>query len=255
MQFSASGVIITLRLLRRYAMITKILIGKVSTMELKGKIIDFLGDSITEGVGVTDRANNRYDNVLKRKCGLAATYNYGIGGTRLAHQRKPSAKPRHDLCFCGRAYDLNQEADIIVVYGGINDYIHGDAPFGQIGDTTPETFCGSVYFLMDLIRTQHPGKTVVFMNPARLYYDGMDGSEPSIRPVKGPDAKPLKSYIAVIQQIAAQFEIPVLDLYKKLGIDPTKPGDKEKYTVDGLHFNDAGHHILAARLQEFLEDL
>ena len=47
----------------------------------------------------------------------------------------------------------------------------------------------------------------------------------------------------------------MLDLYEKLGIDPTKPEDKEKYTVDGLHFNDAGHHILAARLQEFLEAL
>ncbi|MBR5633064.1 MAG: SGNH/GDSL hydrolase family protein [Clostridia bacterium] len=66
-------------------------------MELQGKIIDFLGDSITEGVGVTDKVNNRYDNVLRREYGLKETYNYGIGGTRLAHQSKPSAKPRHDL--------------------------------------------------------------------------------------------------------------------------------------------------------------
>ena len=90
-------------------------------MELKGKVIDFLGDSITEGVGVSDRKNNRYDNVLKRECGLKETYNYGVGGSRIAHQRTPSAKPRHDLCFCGRAYDLNKTADVIVVYGGIND--------------------------------------------------------------------------------------------------------------------------------------
>lgn len=224
-------------------------------MELQGKIINFLGDSITEGVGVTDRVNNRYDNVLKKNCGLAATYNYGIGGTRLAHQRTPSAKPRHDLCFCGRAYDLNKSADIIVVYGGVNDYIHGDAPFGQLGDTTPATFCGGVYFLMNLIKTLHPGKTVVFMTPARLQYDGMDGSAPSIRPQKTMDAKPLMGYIETIEKIGAQFDIPVLNLYEKLGIDPAKPEDKEKYTVDGLHFNDAGHHIIAARLQEFLEAL
>jgi len=224
-------------------------------MELKGKIIDFLGDSITEGVGVTDRANNRYDKVLQKNCGLAATYNYGIGGTRIAHQSKPSAKPRHDLCFCGRAYDLNKDADIIVVYGGINDYIHGDAPFGEIGDTTPATFCGGVYFLMDLIKTQHPGKTVVFMTSARLCYDGMDGSKPSIRPQKAPGAKNLFAYIDAVKQTAAQFDIPVLDLYEKLGINPVNPEEKEKYTVDGLHFNDAGHHIIAARLQEFLEAL
>ena len=224
-------------------------------MELKGKIIDFLGDSITEGVGVTDRVNNRYDKVLKKKCGLAETYNYGIGGTRLAHQRKPSAKPRHDLCFCGRAYDLKKTADIVVVYGGVNDYIHGDAPFGEIGDTTPATFCGGVYFLMDLLKTLHPGKTIVFMTPARLNYEGNDGSKPSTRPTKGPDAKPILSYIDVIEKTAAQFEIPVLNLYEKLGIDPTKEEDRKKYTIDGLHFNDDGHHILAARLQEFLEVL
>ena len=58
-------------------------------MELKGKIIDFLGDSITEGVGVTDRENNRYDNILKRRYDLKAVYNYGVGGSRLAHQSKP----------------------------------------------------------------------------------------------------------------------------------------------------------------------
>ena len=224
-------------------------------MELKGKIIDFLGDSITEGVGVTDRVNNRYDKVLKKDCGLAVIYNYGIGGTRLAHQRTPSAKPRHDLCFCGRAYDLNETADIIVVYGGVNDYIHGDAPFGKIGDTTPATFCGGVYFLMNLLRTLYPGKTVVFMTPARLCYDDNDGAKPSNRSIKQPDAKPLLTYIEVIEKTAAQFGIPVLNLYEKLGIDPNNPEDKELYTVDGLHFNDAGHHILAARLQEFLESL
>ena len=224
-------------------------------MELQGKIIDFLGDSITEGVGVTDRANNRYDNVLKKNCGLAATYNYGIGGTRLAHQQKPSAKPRHDLCFCGRAYDLNQDADIIVVYGGINDYIHGDAPFGQIGDTTPATFCGGVYFLMNLLKTQHPGKTIVFMTPARMRYDGNDGTKPSIRPNKAPDSKALPCYVEVVEKTGAQFDIPVLNLHEKLGIDPTQEEDKQKYTIDGLHFNDAGHHILAARLQAFLEAL
>jgi len=224
-------------------------------MELKGKIIDFLGDSITEGVGVADRKNNRYDNVLKRECGLKEVFNYGVGGTRLAHQRTPSAKPRHDLCFCGRAYDLNKNADIIVVYGGVNDYIHGDAPVGQFGDTTPATFCGAVSFLMNFLKTQYAGKTIVFMTPARLCYDSMTGAQPSIRPIKQADALPLLGYIDIIQKTAEQYSIPVLNLYENLGIDPTNPEEKEKYTADGLHFNDAGHHVIAARLREFLQAL
>lgn len=224
-------------------------------MELQGKIIDFLGDSITEGVGVADRLNNRYDNRLKKDCNLKAVYNYGIGGTRLAHQQIPSAKPRHDLCFCGRAYDLNRDADIIVVYGGINDYLHGDAPFGQFGDTTPATFCGGVHFLMELLKTEYADKTVVFLTPARLNYMGMTGEKPSTRPQKREDAQPLCRYIAIIEQTAAHCGIPVLNLYENLGIDPAVEEDREKYTCDGLHFNDAGHHIIAERLKAFLEAL
>ena len=224
-------------------------------MELKGKKIAFLGDSITEGTGVQDRANNRYDNVLKRECQLAEVYNYGIGGTRLAHQIVPSAKPRYDLCFCGRAYDLNREADIIVVYGGVNDYIHGDAPFGQFGDTTPATFCGGVRFLMEFLKTEYSGRTIVFMTPARFFYGGMDGSLPCKRPMKRADAQPILKYIEIIKKTGELLEIPVLDLYANLGIDPVNPCEKEKYTADGLHFNDAGHHMIAKCLREFLEAL
>ena len=224
-------------------------------MNIKGFKVNFLGDSITEGVGVDDWDNCRFDNRLAKLCQLSGHNNYGVGGSRLAHQIHPSEKPRYDLCFCGRAYDMDTTADMVIVYGGVNDYIHGDAPFGELGDATPATYCGGVYFLMNLIKTQHPDKTVVFMTSARLCYDGMDGSAPSHRPQKAPDAKPLCDYIAAIEKTAAQFEIPVLNLFEKLGIDPTKPEDKEKYTVDGLHFNDAGHHVLAARLQEFLEAL
>lgn len=224
-------------------------------MELKGKIIDFLGDSITEGVGVVDRENNRYDNVMKKNYGLKAVYNYGIGGSRLAHQSKPSEKPRHDLCFCGRVYDLNRDADIIVVYGGVNDYLHGDAPIGRMGDTTPATFYGAVRFLMNFIKTEYVGKTVVFMSPARFDYEGMDGSLPSNGPKKGPDALPILEYTRIIKETAALFDIPVLDLYEKLGIDPTDPEQKEKYTADGLHFNDRGQHFIAKCLGEFLLSL
>ena len=118
----------------------------------------FLGDSITEGVGVDDIENCRYDNVLRREYGLAATYNYGIGGTRIAHQSVPSEKPRHDLCFCGRVYNIDPNADIIVVYGGANDYIHGDAYIGTPEDKTPATFCGGVNFLMDYLMENVEGE-------------------------------------------------------------------------------------------------
>lgn len=224
-------------------------------MILEGKKIAFLGDSITEGVGVEDRENNRYDNILKKACGLAATYNYGVSGTRLAHQTKPSERPRHDLCFCGRAYDMENRADIVVVYGGINDYIHGDAPVGEMGDRTPATYCGGVWFLMNLLREKYGDKPIVFMTPARCKFGDAVYTAPSKNKNKREDAMPVLGYVEIIQKTAEQFGIHVLDLYHLLPIDPLNDEENKKYTADGLHFNDAGHHILAGLLEDFLRKI
>ena len=224
-------------------------------MKLEGLTVNFLGDSITEGSGVSNVAECRYDNRLKKAYNLKATNNYGIGGTRFAHQEKPSEKPRYDLCFCGRAYNMDPSADLIVVYGGVNDYIHGDAHFGTMEDRTPETFCGAVYFLMETLKTLYPEKPIVFMTPAHCNYNGVSDREVSRRPMKKPDAKPLLEYVKVIKARGAELGIPVLDLFEKLGIDANNPEDKARYTKDGLHFNDDGHEILARTLGSFLSAL
>ena len=225
-------------------------------MNIRGFKVNFLGDSITEGTGVSDRQNNRYDNRLKVMCQLSQVNNYGIGGTRLAHQIHPSEKPRFDLCFCGRVYNMDTTADMVVVYGGVNDYFHGDAPFGQIGDTTPATYCGGVYFLMNYIRNVYGDKPVIFLTPARCFVRReQDDLKPSARNNKLPDAKPLLAYVEVIQETAKQFNIPVLDLYHDLGLDPHDQACYDTYTIDGVHFNDAGHAVIAQRLKEFIDAL
>lgn len=224
-------------------------------MDIKGFKVNFLGDSITEGMCVEDIENCRYDNYLKKICSLSAVNNYGISGTRIAHQTKPTANPRQDLCFCGRVYNMDTTADMVVVYGGVNDYLHGDAPFGKIGDKTPATFCGGVYFLMNFLRENYAGKPVVFMTPAHCTYEGGDDLYVSIYDNKLDDAKPLIAYVEAIEETAKLFDIPVLNLYKNLGIDPHDPEQYEKYTADGLHFNNDGQKILAQRLKEFIESL
>lgn len=224
-------------------------------MELKGKRIAFLGDSITEGVGVKDIANCRYDNVLLRELELEKVYNYGIGGTRLAHQTIPSESPRWDLCFCGRAYNIHRNVDVVVVYGGVNDYFHGDAPIGKPEDKTPATFWGATYFLMNYLKNEFAGKQIVFMTPARTFAWGSPDIYPSKKPNKLPDAMPLLNYVEIIKERARQFDVPVLDLYRELGIDPTNEEERIQYTADGIHFNDAGHAILAKRLGDFLKGL
>ena len=225
-------------------------------MNVKDYKVNFLGDSITEGVGVSDISNNCYYNRLTKMLNLSKVNTYAISGSRLAHQSYPSANPRYDLCFCGRAYDMDTTADMVVVYGGVNDYIHGDAPFGEIGDTTPVTFCGAVYFLMNYLRQTYGDKPIIFMTPARCFLrHEVDDLIPSTHTAKRIEGKPLKDYVDVILETAIQFDIKVLDLYNDLGVDPHIPEQFEKYTMDGLHFNDDGHLLLAQKLKDLIESI
>ena len=223
-------------------------------MNIKGMKVNFLGDSITEGAGVVDQ-QNRYDYRLAAMCQLSAINSYGISGSRLAHQIHPSETPRYDLCFCGRAYDMDTSADMVVVFGGVNDYIHGDAPFGEVGDTTPATFCGGVYFLMNYLRQAYAGKPIVFMTPARCFLcKEVDDLVVSTHARKRPGiGKPLRPYVDAILETAKLFEIPTMDLYNDLGLDPHDPEIFDTYTMDGLHFNDAGHAVIAQKLKDFIE--
>ncbi len=219
-------------------------------MELKGKIINFLGDSITFGSGVIDM-NNRYDNVIKARCGLKAVNNHGIGGTRIAYQPKASLDPKSDLYFCGRAYTMPLDADINVVFGGTNDYGHGNAPFGEMTDKTPDTFLGAVDFLINMFREYYPNSTLVFMTPARRLGD----EKPAVHVYKIPSKYVLKDYVDGIIAKCREYNVPVLNLYDELGIDPNIESDNIEYTKDGLHFNDKGHAMIADKLIRFLESL
>ena len=69
-------------------------------MRLKGATVNFLGDSITFGIGASC-TENRYTDVLAREFGLAKVNNYGVSGSRFARQRVMTDDPS-DLDFCMR---------------------------------------------------------------------------------------------------------------------------------------------------------
>ena len=114
-------------------------------MELKGTKINFLGDSITEGAGAS-APENKFTMLIEREY-EAICQNYGIGGTRIAKQHTPSDNPIFDNDFCSRVADMDADADIVAVFGGTNDFGHGDAPLGIMSDRTPDTFYGALHTL------------------------------------------------------------------------------------------------------------
>ncbi len=211
-------------------------------MDLKGKKINFLGDSITQGVGV-EKEENIYLNRLKNEAYLALTRNYGISGTRLANQR---GEDKCGASFSQRFQDMAEDADIIVVFGGTNDYGHGNAPLGTFEARNPDTYYGACHYLMRGLIEKYPEALIVFMTPLHRENE----NQPSMG-----NRLPLSKYVDIIKEVAGYYAIPVLDLYRLSGIQPQLPVLKEKYCPDGLHPNDAGHELICARLKGFLESL
>ena len=214
-------------------------------MNLKGKIINVLGDSITEGWGASKPKRN-FVSVLEKISKAKKVNNYGIGGTRIAMKTNIDSDCRYDtLDFVSRFIDMDRNADITIVFGGTNDFGHGDAKIGTFDSRDPHTFYGACHTLFCGLSEMFIGKPVVIMTP-------LHRENENVRDMNG---HVLSDYVKVIREVAEYYSLPVLDMYKMSGIQPEIPVVKQKLMPDGLHPNDEGHRIIAEKVMNFLQSL
>lgn len=214
-------------------------------MDLKGMKINILGDSITEGFG-TSGAPYRYIDRIADVCG-AECRNYGISGSRIAMQRVPSVNPRFDLYFASRVEQMDADADVVIVFGGTNDFGHGDAPIGCMADRTPETFYGALHDLYTRLIERYADKLIVIATPLHRWNEENPRGD-----CKPADVGTLREYVQIIRQVAEWYSLPVLDLFAMSGLQPCLPVHRQRFVPDGLHPNDEGHAILAQKFISFL---
>ncbi|MBO4325871.1 MAG: SGNH/GDSL hydrolase family protein [Clostridia bacterium] len=217
-------------------------------MKLEGKKINFLGDSITEGCGT----DYRFDQMIAEQTG-AICRNYGIGGTRIARNVKPSLNPLFDQYYDSRVDNMDPDADVIVVFGGTNDFGHGDAQPGTMSNRTVDTFYGAMHCLITHLKDRYPTAEIVFITPLHRLNENDPDGDGGFKPY-GTYA-PLKRYVNIIREVCEYYSIPVLDLWKNSGLQPAIPKVQELYIPDGLHPNRAGHEIIASRLLGLLQTL
>lgn len=215
-------------------------------MELNGKKMNILGDSITYGFGI-DNPDDIFPNLIQKKGDLPAVRNYGVCATRIARQKNPSDDPMADRDFCMRCETMDTDADIVCVFGGTNDYGHGDAPIGKTSDKTPDTFCGALNYLIQYLKRNFPNAFIFFITPLhRLNENDSRGDGSKKQP--GP---PLCTYVKAIKDVCAKDDVQVLDLYG----DNSGPMNSfaQDYTFDGLHPNVTGHKLIAEKIIKFLK--
>ena len=227
-------------------------------MDLKGKKIAFVGDSITEGTYGPSDVRFVYHSLLKDSANLGENINYGVNGTRIARQSNvtaellkeaPDSIESLDRDFCIRCDDMDDDADIVVVFGGTNDYGHGDAPLGSFDDNTEYTFYGAMHVLIRKLTAKYPGKPLIFITPLHRH-DELDYTPGGV-----PKNLILRDYVNAIREVCEFYSVPVLDLYASGGIQPVMRIHRDMYAPDGVHPNDTGHRIIANKLQSFLEQL
>jgi len=215
-------------------------------MDLRGKKIVFLGDSITQGAGATNE-ENVYLEVCAKKLGAKAV-NFGVGGTRIAPQITPSAEAFCDEYFLLRAKKMDKDADLVVVFGGTNDFGHGDAPFGRIGDKDPATFCGAYDALIEYLMATYGKEKLIIVYPLRRRNETATNGDGS----KAEGSKPLAEYHDAEKAIAEKCGLKSVDFWNDGDLNPNTPDGNENF-ADGLHPNDVGHRLLGEKLAEAIK--
>lgn len=214
----------------------------------KGKKANFLGDSITYGHGVT----KKYHEYLKETLNLSIARNYGISGSTIASGSQP---------MYSRATTMDTDADLICVFGGTNDFKNNKA----LGDyyvmngttrtlnTNCNTFRGALNVLCTNLINRFPDKQIVLFTP--LHRELFNGQLTEYQATTNGDY--IEDYVDSIIEVGKMFSIPVLDLYRKSGLQPNIPIHKEKYffPTDGLHPNELGHERISKVIAGFLNSL
>lgn len=217
-------------------------------MKLENISANFLGDSITEGCG-TSGTDKTFHQLLAKKYNMKAARNYGIGGTRLARQITPT-NAVWDQSFADRFEKMDDDAQLVVLFGGTNDFGHGDAAIGDFTSRDVYTFYGALHVLCQKLIEKYPDAEIVFMTPLHRLSENATTNEYGIG-----DRLTLEAYVDIISEVTAFYGLPTLDLFRTSGLQPKVDIIREKYMPDGLHPSDAGAEKVAKRLYGFLSAL
>ena len=194
-----------------------------------GKKINVIGDSIVQG------SYGNFVNVIKNILNLSEARNYGVGGSCIASSSIDGDYPP----ACIRYTDMDNDADIILVHAGTNDY-SGQIPLGEDNSTDITTFNGALNVLMSGLREKYPTALIIFDSILHRYNDGAL----TIR---------ANEYRQAIENRCLANHIVFYDCFRYSGFDFVKGYYDHILTTDGLHPNQTGANILGRKIAGFIK--
>lgn len=209
-----------------------------------GKKMIAIGDSITSGYNLTGTEmpwSAQTASMLNMDF-----VNYGIGGSEIAQfvEGNDSYNP-----MSIRYADMDDDADLVLVAGGTNDWSHNHTELGTIEDTSVNTLYGALNTLCSGLKAKYPNAKIIFMTPIKRFPGGYIYDYNTVNDY-GFD---LNKTCDVIKEVCEKYDITVLDMFTISNLDPTNAENQAKYFTDGSHPNYLGATDMAQDVVDFLK--
>lgn len=218
----------------------------VVSNQWEGKTWTPIGDSITD-INELTQSTNKYHFYVKQKLNMATINAYGFSGFNLAGTPGSNS-------IVGRIGEAPM-ADLFTVFGGTNDYSNDKLP-GTITSTDTNTVYGALHTICQSLITTKPDAKYALFTPLRRsnMWSASSGVITAGRSTS-PNGLSIEIIADIVLEVGAYYSIPVLDLCRRSGIEPSFDAHKTRYMPDGLHPNNVGHQRLADVIAEFIKML
>lgn len=208
-----------------------------SQIDFSDMKITCLGDSITAATNLDNIENYQrlsYPYQLKEALHAKEVVNLGIGGSSIGRY--------WDNAFVDRYREIPKDTDLIIVMGGTNDgFCATEEELGSMEERAARTFVGDLDELLRGLKENYPNAHIVLATPLPNVLHDMLRKDRSY-------LLPQKAFANVIQQLSAEYEIPVIDLYRANLLDTHDAAVIHNFMPDGVHGNQAGYRILAEHM-------
>lgn len=204
---------------------TRLVMENNDSKPYEGKKWAVLGDSIS-----MSHASRLYHTLIGEKLGFTVQ-NLATSGKGYAHVRDTQLPA------------ISDDVDLITIMAGTNDMTSGGSP-GNATDTVDSgTFSGTVHDTILAIQTRFPNVPLGI-----------------ITPVNRVDKEQYKNWVVniarAIKAVCDQHSVPCLDLNACSGVlGFTAENIAHYYNDSGCHPNDAGHAVMAAKMEPFIKSL
>lgn len=224
-----------------------------------GKKLVCLGDSMTFGVGT----GKPYHGWMKQLLNFDSVKTFGVSGSSIAP--KTDAYPDWEqgiMSFYERYSAMDNNADIITVFGGVNDWVVG-RELGTLTDRVSTTFCGAFRLMLEGLIAKYPHQRIyVFTSPQNDYINRPANIQRDNQYYGNTDGKnrlgyTQRQYMDAMISICKEYAITCYDMYRNLiyglsGVLGDDKGTSGIYGSDGLHPNEELHKIIAVRIANVL---